>query len=57
MDGAKYRARDLRLGWSFTFQDDNRPNHTDRHWSGSKQRILMLECPSQKSDLNPIEYL
>ena len=63
MDGAKYRtileknllesAKDLRLGQSFTFQQENEPKHTDRAtmgWLRSKY-IHVLEWPSESPDL------
>uniref|UniRef100_A0A3Q4I3F8 Tc1-like transposase DDE domain-containing protein n=1 Tax=Neolamprologus brichardi TaxID=32507 RepID=A0A3Q4I3F8_NEOBR len=69
MNGAKYRAileenllesaKDLRLGWRFTFQQDNDPKHKARatmEWFKTKH-IHVLECPSQSPDLNPIENL
>ena len=69
MNGANYRtileenllesAKDLRLGRSFTFQQDNKPTHTARatmEWFRSKT-IHVLEWPSQSLNLNPIENL
>ncbi len=53
MDGAKYRAileenllrsaRDLRLGWRFTFQQDNESItiQPEPQWNGLRQRMLM----------------
>uniref|UniRef100_A0A8C8C490 Tc1-like transposase DDE domain-containing protein n=1 Tax=Oncorhynchus tshawytscha TaxID=74940 RepID=A0A8C8C490_ONCTS len=52
-------ARDLRLGQRFTFQQDSDPTHTAK----TTQKLIrdkclnVLECPSQSSDLNPIEHL
>ncbi len=66
MDGAKYRAileenllesaKDLRLGWSFTFQQDNDPQHKARatvEWFKTKH-VHVLERPRQSPDLNPM---
>ena len=65
MNWAKYReifdenllqsAQDLRLGWRFTFQQDNNPKHTakkkqERLWDKS---LKVLEWPSQSPYLNP----
>ena len=63
MDGAKYRkileenllpsARKMKLGWKFTFQNDNDPKHTAKatfEWLRNK-KINVLEWPSQSPDL------
>lgn len=66
---AKYRAileehllesaKDLKMGWSFPFQQDNDPKHKAKSaMEGFKtKQKLMLEWPSQTPDLNPIENL
>jgi hypothetical protein len=69
MNGAKYReildenllqsTQDLRLGWSFTFQQVNDPKHTvktKQEWLRDKS-LNVLEWPSQSPILNPIQHL
>lgn len=57
MDGTKYRgikkentlqsAKDLRIGWSFRFYQDNDPKYTDTVTIGWFRSKHMLERPSQ----------
>ena len=68
MNGAKYQeildenllqsAQDLRLGQTFTFQQDNNPKHrakTTQEWLRDLS-LNVLEWPSHSLDLNLIEH-
>ena len=69
MNGAKYReildknllqsAQDRRLGRRFTFQQDYDPTHTATTTQEGRQdtSLTVLEWPSQRPHLNPIEHL
>ena len=68
MDDAKYRrmldenlfesAMNVKLGKRFTFHQDNDPKHKAKatmEWL-NKKKINVLELPSQRPDLKPIEH-
>ena len=68
MDGAKYRrtldenllesAMNLKLWMRFTFQEGNDPQNKAKATLEclNEKKINVLELPSQRSDLNPIEH-
>uniref|UniRef100_A0AAY5KKE2 Tc1-like transposase DDE domain-containing protein n=1 Tax=Esox lucius TaxID=8010 RepID=A0AAY5KKE2_ESOLU len=55
-----FQASVRKMKRKFTFQHDNNPKHTSKStkaWILHQKKIHVLELPSQKPDLNPIEHL
>ena len=52
-------AMNLKLGWRFTFHQDNDLKHKDKATLEllNKKKINVLEWPSQSLDFNPNEHL
>ena len=53
----KTSVRKLKLGHKWVFQMDNDPKHTSKVVSKERIKVKVLEWPSQRPDLNPIENL
>ena len=53
----KKSVRKLKLGFKWVFQMDNDPKHTSKILAKLDNKVKVLERPSQRPDLNPIEHL